>query len=482
MIGGPSFGAMPARFSKYEPAADSSRGHALRLASDDLYECRWRPTVTYRIPPEARSGIYVGRIRFNHTGEPRLYHTLFIVKKAASRPRAPIAFLCSTNTWRAYAGTPFADTWPGVAQSIEHAYVNSPGNPPRYSFYWMHEAGQPSYLMGMRLPWPAPGPYTFHGPLAWRCSHLCHADRLTQVWLETEGYVWDAISDHDLHNDPETLDGYKTLFIVGHSEYWSAQAYEAVSRYLRRGGTIVCLSGNTMFWRVSFSEDASVIECRKMYAPGSQVPAARHGELWHSHDGRKGGMARECGMAAWPLLGLEYCSMHSVGDEAIGPYRAVATDHFLFHTPFDVGLKQGDRFGGAPPGNGFPKVIGHEGDVRVSTLAKLAPRPLPVGATQPAADPPGIVLLAEGVADWPNVKAGAPYDYFQNPVTVEPARSAIGVAAEMIYWERPDGGRVFHAGSVCAGRGFGNDPRFGLLLKNVLHHFGVEPERGAVRS
>jgi N,N-dimethylformamidase len=474
MIGGPSFDASLPRFADYEPARDRGRGHGLRLASDDLYDCRWQPTFTVQIPEEARSGIYAARIRFRNENQARLHHTLFVVTRAASRPRAPIAFLASTNTWKAYSGTPFAQSWPGVAQSIEHAYVNSPGNPPRYSFYWMHEAGQPTYQMGMRLPWPVAGPYTFHGPIEWRNSHLCHADRLTQGWLEKEGYSYDVLSDLDLHEEAGVLDGYKVLFVVGHSEYWSAEAYKAVARYLSLGGSIVCLSGNTMFWRVSFDADRSVMECRKMYAPGSQVPPGRHGELWHSQDGRKGGMARECGYPAWPLLGLEYCSMHSVGDEAIGPYRAVDVDHFLFNKPHDVGLKKGDRLGGAAPGNGFPKIIGHEGDVRVSTLAKLAPRPLPEGATQPQADPPGIVLLAEGIADWPEVKAGAPYDYFQNAVTTERARSAIGVAAEMIYWERPEGGRVFHAGTVSAGRGFGNDPKFALLIKNVLHHFGVD--------
>jgi len=478
MIGGPSFHASLPRFADYRPAADRSRGHGLRLASDDLYDCRWRPTLTVKIPDEARSGIYAARFRFSHENLSRLYHTLFTVAKAPQRPRAPIAFLCSTNTWKAYSGTPFAESWPGVAQTIEHAYVNSPGNPPRYSFYWRHEAGQPTYQMGMRLPWPVAGPYTFHGPLEWHNSHLCHADRLTQVWLEKEGYAYDVLSDLDLHQDKSVLDGYKALFIVGHSEYWSAEADEAVSRYLGRGGSVVCLSGNTMFWRVSFDGDASVMECRKMYAPGSQVLPGQHGELWHSQDGRKGGMARECGYPAWRTLGLEYCSMHSVGDEAIGPFRAVAVDHFLFNTPHKVGLKEGDRFGGAPPGNGFPKIIGHEGDVRISTLAKIAPRPLPEGAKPPVVDPPGIVLLAEGIADWPKVKAGAPYDFFQNAVIVEPQRSAIGVAGEMIYWERPNGGRVFNAGTVSAGRGFSNDPKFALLIKNVLHHFGVKADDG----
>jgi hypothetical protein len=41
----------------------------------------------------------------------------------------------------------------------------------------------------------------------------------------------------------------------------------------------------------------------------------------------------------------------------------------------------------------------------------------------------------------------------------------------MIYWERPQGGRVFNAGTVCASWVLGADPVFEGLLANVLHHF-----------
>jgi len=43
----------------------------------------------------------------------------------------------------------------------------------------------------------------------------------------------------------------------------------------------------------------------------------------------------------------------------------------------------------------------------------------------------------------------------------------------MIYWERPDGGRVFNAGSIGAGWALVADEKFQRLLKNVLFHFGV---------
>ena len=43
----------------------------------------------------------------------------------------------------------------------------------------------------------------------------------------------------------------------------------------------------------------------------------------------------------------------------------------------------------------------------------------------------------------------------------------------MIYWERPQGGRVFHAGAIAAGWVLSVDPKMQALVRNVLHHFGV---------
>lgn len=470
MIGGPAFDANVPRFGNHDPANDAMRGHGLRLASDDLYDCRWKATHEYRLPENARAGFYVGRMRFLLDGEERLYQTVFLVKKSPSRPKAPIAFVASTNSWRAYAATPFSPTWKGLKKSIgNNGFANSPGEPPAFCFYRPHRAGQGTYQLGCRMPWPVVGPYTLMGPEEWNYSHLCRQDRYTQVWLETRGYDYDVLSDTDVHVDPHILDGYKVVFVVGHSEYWSFEAMGAVSRFLDRGGCAVVLSGNTAFWRVSFNADASIIECRKGDAPGTQVRADRRGEMWHSHDGKRGGMARECGFPAWRLFGLEYLSLEPVGAVGVGPYKVRNPDHFLFRQPNDLKLHEGDSFAGNP-GHALPQPIGHEGDARVSTIAKFLVTPPPEGGTQPVEDPAGITLLAEGFVD--PKKVGFAWDYFQRPVPADKV-PPIPVAAEMIYWERPGGGRVFHAGSINAGSTLSKNPEWSLLMENVLHHFGA---------
>jgi hypothetical protein len=471
MIGGPGFDANVPRFGNYDPATDSRRGHGLRLASDDLFDCRWKATHEYRLPENARSGIYAARMRFRLDGEERLYHNVFIIRKPAARAKAPIAFLCSTNSWRAYAATPFGPTWRGIKKSIgNNGFANSAGDPPAYCFYRPHHAGQGTYQIGFKTPWAIVGPYTLMGPEEWDYSHLCRQDRFTQVWLETQGYDYDVLSDTDLHLDPHILDGYRVLFVVGHSEYWSFEAMDGVSRFLDRGGNAVVLSGNTAFWRVSFNADASIIECRKGDAPGTQVRGDRRGEMWHSHDALRGGMSRECGFPAWRLFGLEYFSLVGVGVPGVGPYKVCNPDHFLFRRPNDLKLSAGDTFGGTP-GHALPQPIGHEADARVSTIARFLVEPPPEEGASPTEDPAGIALLAEGYVD--AKKIAVAWDYFQRPVPLA-KNPPLSVAAEMIYWERPGGGRVFHAGSINAGSTLAADPIWSGLLQNVLNHFGVE--------
>ena len=48
-----------------------------------------------------------------------------------------------------------------------------------------------------------------------------------------------------------------------------------------------------------------------------------------------------------------------------------------------------------------------------------------------------------------------------------------GYGADLIYWERPSGGRVFNAGSTNYAGALAVDPGIQALTRNVLHHMGV---------
>lgn len=465
MVGGPSFSDEVPRFDAYDPARDPLRGHALRLASDDLYDCRWKSTFAWRAPRDARPGIYVARAYHGEPAKPRLYDVTFLVRRPPRRAPAPILVLCSTNTWRAYNGAPFG-VWPDALHAVigTDGLPNSPGNPPAYCLYRRHAAGQGTYQIGLRMPWPVAGPYVLYGGPT-RYSHLMRAERFLHTWLEGSGYRFEVLADDDLHREPARLKDHRVVILNGHSEYWSLPMLQGLDAFLRGGGNLVVLSGNSLFWRVSFDPATSVMECRKVDAPGDQMLPRERGECWHSHDGLRGGLLRECGHPGWKYIGLETLGWNNQGNpKNFGPYIATGTGHFLFHQPEETGLGLGERFGQGPEGS-LPLANGHEFDLRLSTLAALQEQPSPAGGEVPR-DPDGIVPLANGIIPWK--EGGSAFDYFFRPI--QPKTDQGG---EMIYWERPEGGRVFNAGSIGSGWALAADPKFQALMRNVLAHFGV---------
>jgi hypothetical protein len=478
MIVGPAF--EPAKVelyeaasSPYDPLHDPTRGHGLRLASDDLYDCRWEATHEYRLPETARPGLHVGRVRFELDGRETDYDITFIVKNPAHAAPAPILVLCAVNSWIAYANTPFAKNvaddpvWPRRSTGLENCHPEAPS----YSSYTCHRAGQPCYQVGLRMPWPNASPNALYDPEGSGFSQWARLERHLHVWLEREGYDFDIVSDIDLHRDPAMLARYRTVFVNGHSEYWSLPAAEGLDDYLCRGGNAIVLSGNTMYLRVSYDEDFTVMEQRKVNgpehdesAPPIGPPAGAFGEQYHSQDWARGGRLKESGRPAADIIGLESAGWGFADGEDFGVYHVSQPGHFLFNGPQPLGLDRGQTFGHAP-GGGLPRAIGHEWDLSVATLARMT-HSVPEGATLPV-PPSGMEVIAQGIRRVPG-RLDTYLDCFSN-VT----ESLDGLSAEMIYWKRPRGGRVFHAGAVGAAWVVGSDPNFGKLLHNVLHHFGV---------
>ena len=105
-------------------------------------------------------------------------------------------------------------------------------------------------------------------------------------------------------------------------------------------------------------------------------------------------------------------------------------------------------------------------DVRPSTFAAFQEQPSPPGGEVPR-DPAGMTRIANGVLNWK--EGGTAEDYFFRKIT-----PPVNQGAEMIYWERLEGGRVFNAGAIGAAWALDADPKWSALLRNVLHHFGVE--------
>jgi len=473
---GPGFDPAGAQASRAEDSAPAGQG--LRLASDDLYDCRWHATAHLDVPVDTRPGLHVARLRFDWEGREAAYDITFLVKPRAGARPAPLLVLCAMSSWLAYAATPFArnqvddPVWPRRSTGLDNSHPEAPA----FCSYTYHRAGQPSYFTGLRMPWPNASPAALYDPAGSGFSQWTRLERRLHAWLEREGHAFDVLADLDLHADPAILARYSTVVVNGHSEYWSLPVVDAFDDWLRRGGNALVLSGNTMYLRVSFDADMSVMEQRKNDERGAdpasaalRPPAGPYGEERHAQDALRGGQLRALGRSAASIIGLETAGWGFADAEDFGVYHVCEPAHPFFNRPQALGLSRDQTFGHAP-GGGLPRAIGHEWDLSAATLMRMTQ-----GSHETAAlpEPPrGLTVIAQGrrapgrmdtYLDW-HSRVCEPID---------------GVSAEMIYWERPQGGRVFHAGAVGAAWVVGSDPVFEGLLRNVLHHFGCEPGQPA---
>jgi hypothetical protein len=57
-------------------------------------------------------------------------------------------------------------------------------------------------------------------------------------WAEAAGIEFDYLTDYDLDADPEALAPYRTVLLVGHSEYWSGPERDQIEDFVDGGGKL----------------------------------------------------------------------------------------------------------------------------------------------------------------------------------------------------------------------------------------------------
>ena len=436
-IGGPAHEASHG-VPGYDPAADPERGHGLRLSSDDLADAEWSVTDTWVVPEDAAPGIYAARVVLDGQDEQEAVSIVFAVGRTRPARSGVVALLLSTNTWYAYGRRPTLEA-PVAGLSA--------------SFYSNHLSGRPFFHVTTLAPIPRADPYGFESARAafTRHSHLVRPERYAEAWLVSEGYAYEVITDTDLHAEPECLGRFQALMIAGHSEYWSNTQREAVDGYLRAGGRVVSLSGNTLCWRTSFNPELTILESRKAVRSDDHrwLPPSSWGERWHGDDGEAGGSFVLLDLPGWAVLGLDTQGMIDDGTPtAFSPLDIFSPEHPLFHHPEEVPIGEAGRIG--ERGLNGPRASGYEFD---ATPERVGLRSDPL---------PGLVVLASATGqrniEWSGVERHH--------------------GCDVVYWERPQGGRVFNAASIGITGSLIVDPGLRTLLRNVMAHFGVSRQVG----
>jgi hypothetical protein len=355
----------------------------------DAYQngARWQASYQLRIDPAWPSGLYSACLSDPRGGS---FDITFIVTSTAAPAPGRVAVLASTNTWQAYnnwggASLYRCDLDDGLGRS--HAFV-------------VHQ----------QRPNPVATP---HGAV----GHLANGERHVLAWLENHGVAYDLFADVDLNDRPELLDRYATLLLNTHSEYWSARMYGGLERFMARGGNLLYLSGNGLYWKAA------------MHGERMEV---RSDHSCHTLVDDTGGRWRELGRPEWRTMGTRFTRAGYLSH--FKPYKVLAPQHWIFA---NTGVAAGDLIGASGLNHGGAS--GWEID-------KL----------DPAVRPPGLVHLAKGTNPW---RAGA----------------------DMVYFTHPGGGGVFSVGSITFGGSLALDPVLSRMLLNVIARYAQAAQAGAQR-
>jgi hypothetical protein len=366
--------------------------------------CGWETTFSFRIPEDWPSGAYRATLTAEgRDGRPIASHHLFIVKPRPGRRPRRVLQVAATGTWHAY------NTWGG---SNHYQGITGPN---RDQFATTVSNQRPWCRGFVVLPKEAPRvPLDFATPIATvpRYPHMewafatGHSKKYASAgwasydghffrWAERAGYQVDLIGQHELHYEPEILDGYDCAVFVGHDEYWTWEMRDTVDAWVARGGGAARFAGNFM-WQTRLEDEGRKQVCYKYkaraedpaYHPGGDVTRATNS--WEAPEiGRPGASTFGLNAAKGVYAGWGGCAPRGVRGFPV--YRP---EHWAFK---GTGIYYGDLLGAEGGVYGY-EVDGLDHEIRG-------------GLPWPTADsgaPEGLSILAVGMASQVEESADLP--------------------------------------------------------------------------
>jgi N,N-dimethylformamidase len=420
---------------------------AIHFHDDDLYDARWRPSLTLTVPTDARSGVYA--LRLEAGGGPEFW-VVFYVRPPRRAPRARVAFLASTATYLAYSNYRArmrpgpAELFIGALPTVDTTDLVLMHHPELGgSTYDTHSDGSGVCHVSRLRPIVNTRPT---GRLWNLCLDLCLLD-----WLEAHEQPYDVITDDDLHREGlPLLDGYTVILTGCHPEYLSREMMDALAAYLGRGGRLMYMGGNGFYWRVSYpSAHPGMIEMRRA-EDGTRAWVESVGEYYHSSTGEYGGLWRRQGRAPNALVGVGFVAQ---GFDRSSYYRRTpasrdARARFIFEGIEDDVLGDfGVAWGGAAG--------------------------LELDGFNPSLGSPPWALVVASSEDHSNA-----FQLVNEEMNVSFAGAdgqfSPAVRADMVFFEHPGGGAVFSTGSIAYVGSLGHERynnNISRLTLNVLRRF-----------
>ncbi|WP_242891883.1 LamG domain-containing protein [Actinomadura litoris] len=251
---------------------------AMYFHDDDLGDSAWEPGFTWRVPDDARSGIYAAKLE----ADGKIYHATFVVRP--KKPTSKIALLIPTFSYLAYGLS--GDFVSGLSQYSHHTdgsgVVYSSGLRPIVNLRPMATGRK-----GEGRPWQF------------------EADTHITDWLESTGRQVDYITDHDLNKQGrKLLDGYDVVITGSHPEYTSETMLDSLQGWLNDGGRLMYLGGNGFYWVTPMDRTGTYTELRRH--DGTEAWQGAPGEHYHNTTGEYGGLWRFRGRPPQQLVGVGF--------------------------------------------------------------------------------------------------------------------------------------------------------------------------------
>lgn len=446
--------------------------------------CGWTPSLEFRVAEDWPSGAYRITLTAQGTEGELSTHHLFIVRPLAGAKAQRILQVAASATWTAY------NTWGG-----SNHYQGITG--PKHDQYATTVSLERPWCRGFtvlpedapRVPLemsPPPGAARRYPHLEWALANgysnkyasagWASYDRHFLRWAEDAGFAVDLASQHELHFNPDILDGYPCVVFVGHDEYWTWEMRDAVDQYIERGGHVARFAGNFM-WQVRLERAGTAQVCYK-YRARAEDPVYRSADrsrttgCWEAPEtGRPG--AATFGLNA--TRGL-YAGWGGCAPRGVRGFPVYRPEHWAFA---GTGLCYGDLLGAQ----------GHAFGYEVDGLDYVIRGGLPEPAETSGA-PPGLEILALGMSSLQEERTGAPDDRFLSDDdakyvadvllgdTGEQALARVKRGAGMIVSFARGRGEVFHAGSCeWVGALSRRDPMVERVTRNVLTAYLQRPRR-----
>ena len=335
--------------------------------------CCWPVILEIPVKKDWRPGVYKIRVHCEQD-DSEVFH-LIVIRPGHSKRNGRFLLVTSDTSWNAYNDWGGSNHYEGIIDSESSSFspilsnqrpltqgmISLPKHAPRTLQRRGIACGANSLYPHMDWAWEN-GYSKKYASAGWATY-----EKPFLTWANQNGYSFDVITQQDLHFQPELLEGYSCVIMVGHDEYWSWQMRDAVDHYVEQGGNIARFAGNFM-WQIRLENQGRTQVCHK-YSAMENDPVLNTVEecllttCWEdSRVGRPGhatfGLDASAGI---------YAGWGGLAAKGPGGFTLYRPEHWAFE---GCRLGYGDVLGGECP------IFGYEVDGLAYTIKEGLPYPV----------------------------------------------------------------------------------------------------------